>query len=117
MEISEEVNSKSKLAKMMIFQSIQKNFAAVGISSNLVDQSYPFNWKILLGFIALVSYFISNLMYTFCEAKTFAEYNQSMYMSALTITIIFALIIVLVNVTKLFNLMNGFENLANTSEC
>lgn len=116
MEITEQASSMSKLSKIMVFQLLQKNFAAIGISRNLVDQKYPLNWKILLGFFALTLFFISNLMYTIREAKTFTEYNQSMYMSAITVTNICGLLIVVLSAAKFFNLIDGFGNLSNTSK-
>lgn len=107
---------KSQIPKLKILQLSQMNFAAIGISRNLVDELYPFNEKVSLGFLTVVLSIIFDLMYTIREAETFAEYNQSVYMSSLAITIIFALAIILLNVTKLFTLIEKFENLSNSSK-
>lgn len=113
--------SKPKLPKppkprVKIFQLTQKKFAAAGINANLVTQPYPFNRKILLNFLALFVSVICNLMHIFYEAKTFAEHLQSIYMCSLTIAIILALVIVLLNVAKLFNFIDSSEKLVNKSE-
>lgn len=115
MENSEGTTSKSQTLKLKVFHVIQKNFAAVGFSSNLVTQQYPFNKKIFMGILILSTSVICNLMYIFREAKTFAEYNQSIYMCSLAAAIIFASVIILLNVKKLFNLIKVCENVANTS--
>lgn len=101
---------------MQLFQLIQNNFAAVGISWNLVAQPYPVNGKISLGFFILIISVICNLMYIVREAKTFAEYTQSIHMCSVATLILFALVIVLLNVKKLFNLINGCQKIVNTSE-
>lgn len=119
MENSDEYKpnlSKRPKARVKIFQLSQKKFAAAGIDPSLVTQPYPFNRKILLNFLALFVSVICNLMHTFYEAKTFAEHLQSLYMCSLTISIILALVIVLLNVAKLFNFIEISENLVNKSE-
>lgn len=114
-QIEPKPKPKPKIRKIRIFRLTQKNFAAVGISRNLVDQPYPFNQTILLGFLILMSSLICNLVYTFCKSKTFAEHTQSTYMCSCAAVIIFTLIFVLLNVNEFFNLISGLENLANTS--
>lgn len=119
MENSDEYKpnlSKRPKARVKIFQLSQKKFAAAGIDPSLVTQPYPFNRKISLNFLALLVSVICNLMHTFYEAKTFAEHLQSLYMCSLTISIILALVIVLLNVAKLFNFIEISENLVNKSE-
>lgn len=119
MENIEQTKSKPKpkIQKIKFFELIQKNFAAIGIDPNLIDQSHPFNEKISLSFLIITLSLTCNLMYTICEAKTFAEYTKSIFMCSITAIIFVDSVILLLNVTQLFNLIEGLENFANTREC
>lgn len=118
MENFEQTNptSWSQIPKLRVFQLIQKKFATVGISPNLVTQSYPLNGKVILGILLLTISFSCNLMFFFYKAKTFAEYTESMHMSSMAALISLIFVIVLLNVRKLFDLINDCENVANSSE-
>lgn len=113
---SEQTKSKSQPSSLRMYQLNQKHFAAAGIHPNLVTQQYPFNCKILLGFLILIISVVWNLMFSFRGAKTFAEYTQSTYMWSLGTLIILVLVNILLNLKKLFNFINEYENLANTRE-
>lgn len=113
MEICESAESSER---MKILQVTQKNFATVGISATLSTRTYPLNGQILLDFALLGLYFICYLMYTFFEAKTFAEYTQSIYLSSMIALIIFVLLIIISNVKRLFDVIIDAENLVNSSE-
>lgn len=106
----------SQLPKLKVFQLIQKNFASVGIVSNLAIQPYPMNKKIAYDFLILVLAFFCNFTYAFCEAKTFIEYIQSIFMISITIIVNFSLLTLIFNVEKLFGIINGCENIVNTSQ-
>lgn len=105
----------SQLPKAKILEHIKKNLAIAGIVPNLVTQSYPLNGKILLGFLTLGISIICNLMFTFCEAKTFIEYTQSICIGAFMYIVNFGLFNLILNVEKLFKLFEGCENIINTS--
>lgn len=117
METSNQQNPQIKCQKLQIFQKIQTNFAVVGISPELVTQSYPMNGKIFMGFLSMGSGFIFMCVYTFYYAQTFAEYTQSIYISAVAFLILTILTIIILNAEKLFNLINYGESIANTSKC
>lgn len=116
MENPQHSQQKPKKRKLKIFKLTKKNFAAIGISPELVNHPYPFNVRILLGLLILMASVTCNLLYIICEAKTFAEYTQSIYTFSLAAVITLGLVIVLLNVAELFNLINGFENLVNASK-
>lgn len=111
-----EPKPKEKIQKIRILELIQKNFAAMGVHPNLAMQMYPLNDTILWGFLILTCSVMCNLMYTLREAKTFADYTQSIYMLSLAALLIPILVITLLNVDKLFNLVNELEKLANTGK-
>lgn len=100
----------------MIFDLIQKNFATIGIEPCLATQLYPLNGRIFIGFLILVSGTICDLIYFFKEAKTFAEHTQSMYTCTMGAEIALYLLILILQVDKLFELINGCDSLAHTSK-
>lgn len=108
--------TQSKLSKLKIFQLCQKHFATIGISPNLVMQAYPINVKIFMAFVMNHVTIISNLVYVVREAKTFAEFTQSIYFISMALLIIFALMIIILKVDKLFELIENFDRMVNTSK-
>lgn len=113
MEIPEQENRTTGLPKLKILQSAQRNFATVGISS----KAHPLNTKLLIGFLILVSYLICNLVFAYVKAKKFTEYTHSSYILSVVFLTIFVLITIILNVEKLFQVINDCESLTNTSEC
>lgn len=115
-ENTEQEKPKPKLPRMQVFQTIQKNFAIAGITPDLVNQAYPLNVKILMGFLSLNSGAYFNLAFTLYYADTFAEYTQSIYVFSLVDLIIFALLIVVLQVDKLFKFVNTCCDIVNSSQ-
>lgn len=109
-------NSQSKFPKMKIFQSIQRNFATIGITVDLATQSYPLNGRIFVGVSILASIAICNFIYIFYEAETSAEYTEAIFMSTIAIPFFLALMILILNVKLMFKSIQQCENLVNTSE-
>lgn len=103
------------MPKMKVSQPIRKIFAAVGIVSSSTTQACPLNSRVLLGFLLLGLAHICNLKFIFAEAKTFAEYNQSIFLSTFTAMVTSALLILILNVEKLFAFFNDSENIVNSS--
>lgn len=114
---AEEVRPHPEWPNMKLFQVTKKNLAAVGISQNLTIQPWAWlNARILMGFLVLGSASLCTFAYTTCEAETFAEFTQSIYVGSTVILISLALLNLLVNTRTMFELFDGFESLANTSE-
>lgn len=113
----ENSEPQSKLPKMKVFQVIEKNFAMAGIHPELATQPYPLNWRIFVDFVIVGSGLISILMYISNGAQTLAEYAQSIYMSSLALMVLVTLFITLLNVQKLFSLIDCYEGLMNTCMC
>lgn len=59
---------------------------------------------------------ICNFKFIFYEAKTFSEFTQSIYLSSVTVVIIFVLFNFVLKVKKLYGLIDDCESLVNTSE-
>lgn len=100
---------------MKILRLTLANFATIGVNRKLLLQPYPVNAKIFTGFLIIGAWFILNFVYIVFQAKTFAEYIQGTYIFSLAVLIILALVIIIFNVKKLFQLIDFCENLINTS--
>lgn len=117
MENSNQEDSKFQLPKLEAFEVIKKNLATAGIIPKLAHQPFPFNWTISFGFVLLGSGIYCTSVFIIYDAKTFAEYTQSVYTDSLVTLIILALVITIFNVEKLFQYVGGNNNhLVNTSE-
>lgn len=99
-----------------MFEFTQRNFAIAGIVPNLAAKPYSLNGKVKLGFLTLGLAIICNFTYTFCEANTFIEYTQSIFMSTLTVIVDFALFTLVVNVKKLFKFIDDSEKAGDLCE-
>lgn len=110
-------NSQSNLPKLKVFQSIQKNFALMGISPKLVAQSYPFNVRIFAYFLSVMSGITLTCVYIFTDAKTVSEYMQTIYVASAGIFDVFTLLILILKVDQLFEFINRLDNVVNMSKC
>lgn len=110
-------NSKSKeKPKLKVFETIQTNLATIGITSNLANQSYPFNRIILMGFLMLGSAISSISVFIVCAAETLDDFTQSICAWSMVTLAIICLLILILKVEKLFEFINGCDDLVNTSE-
>lgn len=117
LEHTNREKSPSRKPKLKPFEKVQKNLATAGITSNLLDQSHPFNGTILYGFLKLGSAIYCTAIFIIHDADTFGEYTQSVCACSFEILIIFALLIIVLKAKKLFKLINSVDALVNTSEC
>lgn len=112
----ENLKPKKPQPKLKAFKAIQKNFAIAGISPKLVTQSYLLNWKILQCFLLLWSATAFMCVHTINYAETFSEYTQTIYMGSAAIIVIFALLILILKVKKLFEFVDRCDSMLNMSE-
>lgn len=108
--------SQSTLPEMKAFNTILKNFAVVGYSPALVTQSYPFNWKIIMGFLLLTSNITFLCVFIFNYAETFFEYTQSIYIASVVGLFIFIFLILILKVEKFYEWIDHSDRKLNTSE-
>lgn len=116
MEKSKDEKSKSQSSKHKVFGIIQEHLAIIGIEPNLVEQSYPFNGKILFGFLLLGSSIYCTFVFIIYEAETFAEYTQSVYIGSNGVLNIFVLLIIILKIKRLYDFINDCDDLVNTSQ-
>lgn len=116
MENFRENRDQPRFPEMKILQFTQTNFATVGISRALATQSYPLNGRLLIGFLALIAALIFSLSYASREAESLFEYTQAAYMISLVNLILFDLLVIILKANALFDFIEDFERLANTSK-
>lgn len=114
--LSEEIISAMKKSEIKMFRSVQKNFGTIGIGPNRAMQSHPFDAKILIHSMALSLGFIGTLMYTVIDAKTFLEFTQSIYVSSSIFFGAVIFVVLILNASELFELINDCECLISTSK-
>lgn len=97
---------KMRLAlKMKLFEIVRRNFAILGISPH----KHPFNRN------SLETFFICGLscilcgVFLICNANTFREYTESIYMTTMQMVIASIFTIVVVKTSKLFQFVDDFE--------
>lgn len=101
-------------SKIKVFQLTQKRFASIGIAAN---QSKRFNWKILLGFLAISSYILSEMIFIIMnDAQTFADYTQSIHICSIFAFQLFCFLIIVLKMDDLFASFAICEMVVNTSE-
>lgn len=110
-------NSKRKPSKLKILQLTQMHFATAGICPKLVEQPYPINGKIFMGFFILTFDIICGMIFLFYEAKTFTENTRTTFMCSLAVLIFLSLLILMFNAKELFQAINDCEKIVNTGEC
>lgn len=102
-------NSKAKI-KLKLFEFTQSSFAILGISPQQSTQNYPFNRKILM-FLLLYGFMcISHLIYlvrAVGSANSFAEYTDSIFGTAASISVAIYFVITVFNASVLFRFIDN----------
>lgn len=96
---------------------IRLNLAKAGVDTILANQSYPFNWTILFGFLLLAFGIFFTSAFVVHDAGTIADYTQSIYAVSLITLIIFAFLALILSAESLFDFFERSDDLVNTSEC
>lgn len=97
---------------MKLFQSIQKCFSILGISSN---QS-RFNGRMVSAFIVFSLGVIISTISLFIGTKTFKEYTDEIYVACAAILFVILFTNMIRKMEKLFELIDSFEMLVEKSE-
>lgn len=120
MENSNQNQSKSKLQKRKVFRIPLKIFATLGIRAKLAKQAEwensPLNGKIFMGFLICGCALSWTFVFMLYDAKTFLEYAQTIYTCTFGTLMTVSLLVIVLKVEKLFEIINGFDTLVNTSK-
>lgn len=105
-----------KHSKMKLYQSAQRQFALLGISSQLLIQKYPFNEKILLMSFSYICKIISFCMFMYYNVNTFREYTDSIYVTSTVVLIVICYANVVFRVAGFFKFIDSCDEIVATSE-
>lgn len=92
---------------MKIFQSIQHQFATLGINSK--QQNH--NPKIIFGLTLLAMCIVLQCAATFQPANEFKEYIEHVNMTLTTVIVAIIFIVIIFSIRLLFELLDMFEKL------
>lgn len=101
---------------MKIFQSIQTNFAILGINRNQSVQKHNTNFKNLVSLILHGFITISYLLYLVRIASTFREYTDGIFATSAVIVCGVSMAIVIWTMAKWFKLIDNLESIIIDSE-
>lgn len=93
---------------MKLFKTFRKNFALIGITSNVnaLDSG-----KIFLTSLIIWSVGLSSWIFFACEASSFIEYTVSIYIaSGTTVTAIYFMIVIL-QIQNIFKFIDGCKKI------
>lgn len=106
-------NTKER-KNMKLFSLIRKNFDILGIC---LDQSnHRFNTKIFFISFSYGLTCVSYFLFLFYEANTFWEYTNNIYATSTAILIVTCFLIIIYQITNVFELIENCENFVNKSE-
>lgn len=110
------MDTQLNFLKMKIFQAFIKKSVIIGIDRNVAKQRYPINVNIVMGFVLIGSGIVCNLLFVIYEAKTFAQYTQTLYIFSVSCLMLSLLTISILKMKKIFEFINNGNGLINTSE-
>lgn len=97
---------------MKFFQSTQMNWLILGISSN----QYPFNRKILMGFLIFISGISLSLLFILRDAKNYMELTNAIYLTAAMFFGAICTINIAFRMADFFEFIQSCERVVNKSK-
>lgn len=101
---------------MKIFQSIQKNFAVLGIDRNQLLQKHNTNFRNSVSLFLHCFITVSYLVYIVHIASTFREYIDGIFVTSAVVVSGLSMAIVVSAMEKWFNLIFSLESVIVTSK-
>lgn len=98
--------------KMKLLQTVQKDFEYYGISST----HHKFNKRNWLTLSIFTLGTALHCAYLFCEAKTFQEYNQSIYMICTLVCAVVIFVVDILTMRIFYGCVDDAEQIVNHSE-
>lgn len=97
---------------MELFLTLLKNTEIIGISRN----QHPFNWRSLLALLTHSFGIALNAAYFFCEANTFQEYSESIFIGTIIIADTIIFVFSVSRMWIVFEFINEAEKIIDGSE-
>lgn len=106
-----------KMSRIKIFEIFQRNYATLGISpSHQLTQKYPFNERVLFGFLLFSCTTISQLVYVFHVPSGFMEYINCFCATSGTIQMFIGFAAIVFKRNLLFKTIDDIQMLMNAGE-
>lgn len=103
---------------MKIFQTIQAQYAILGVSSsNHSTRKYMFSTRVLFGFLLIGCTIVSHFLYIFYVANDFMKYVASICVASGTTLTFVSLAAIVFRKAQLFGCIDIIEKFIDTSEC
>lgn len=105
------------MSKIKILKTVRRNYAILGISpTHQSTQKYPFDGKVLFGFLLFGCTIILQLAYIFRVASGFMEYMECICENSGTIVMFIAFATIVLKLNLLFESIDDIENFMDSSE-
>lgn len=101
---------------MKLFQSLQENFAIMGITSDQSTKNSPFNGRILATLSSQILTVILIAVFIFHDAYTFWEYANNIFNMAGAIILVVFFAIIIFSMRKFFALIKSCETVVAESK-
>lgn len=102
---------------MKFFETIQMHALTLGVSSsNHSSQKYPFNRRVLVGFLIFGCSILSHLSYIFLVANGFMDYMVCICSTWASILMFAGFAIIVFKSASVFDSIDNFETFVDTSK-
>lgn len=105
------------MIKMKVLQTVQKNFAVLGINPKRINpKQSKSDGKIVMTWLILSLATTSSAIFLLVEAKTFQEYTNNIYSTSAGAVLATTFTIVIFKMEKLFESIDSLEDIIDKSE-
>lgn len=101
---------------MKLIRFILSKFTSVGIASNQSTIKWHINRRVIVVYSIYGCALTMSAAYLYYDANTFEEYTNNIYITTAFSVIIFIFTIFVLNMTKLFELVDNFGQLVERGE-
>lgn len=101
---------------MIIFQTIQRIFALIGITASQCNQKHSLNVKNMASLFVHLLAIISGICYVSCVADSFNAFTHSIISISTNCVETFSMLVFLSKRERLFAYVDNLENVFNQSE-
>lgn len=102
--------------KMKLFQTFKRDIVMLGINLNQPNNKEFFNENIFVSISLCVLCMILTGVFICCEANTFIEYTEPIYLLSAAVIITNAFVHTIIKIQMIFEYIGRFEKIVNSSK-
>lgn len=104
--------------EMKLFRMFQANLVMLGINSNksTTNNKHQFNRNIFVSFFLSSSSIILTSVFIFCEADTFMDFAEPIYILSSAVMITITAVYTCIKIKMVFEFIKRFENIVHSSK-